>query len=204
MTAQATIEASTTAQKAQTTGQWLTLQEASKISGRSVNALTILINRGKLDRSRKVNGKGHGKWLIHRDSLQKMMEFDLSVNLSTAQESSSHTTAQKGQTGQESSEPSIPLSHYEKKRDEWQEERDRLQAGLLMYRYKFEELDRQMKMLPAPVEIIPAKLSELEAQAAELADNKQTIVRSQETIKALEEALQSERQRSWWDRLWKK
>lgn len=194
MTGQATIEAVTTAQTSQATGQWLTLQEASEISGRSVNALTILINRRKLDRTRKVNGKGHGKWLIHRDSLEKIIDSDLSVDLSTAQTSHDSSSPVKAQTGQESSEPSIPLSHYEKKRDEWTTERDRLQTGLMMYRFKFEELDRQVKLLPAPMEIIPSKLTELE----------QTIQDSQEAIRTLEEALQAERQRSWWERLWKR
>jgi predicted nucleic acid-binding Zn-ribbon protein len=84
----------------------------------------------------------------------------------------------------------LPVEYYERQ----QKERDELVQGLMMYRYKFEELDRQVRLLPAPVETIPVKLAEKD----------QALQRSQEAIKALEEALQREKQRSWWERLWKK
>ena len=201
---------------------WLTLKEASDITGKSINALTLLINRNKLDRVRKVKGKGGGKWLIHKDSLHLLMPDTL---LPCQGEEQDRVNTLSGETGYERVTPSIPLEHYEKKRDEWLTERDRLQAGLLMYRYKFEELDRQIRLLPAPVETVGTLLQDREVKLTELAEkeqalrksrqaitdlseqaatDRQALSKSQETVKALEEALQRERQRSWWDRLWKK
>jgi hypothetical protein len=207
------------------TEQWLTLKEASDVTGKSINALTLLINRNKLDRVRKVKGKGGGKWLIHKDSLHLLMADTLSPCQGARQD---RVNTLSEETEYERVMPSIPLEHYEKKRDEWLTERDRLQTGLLMYRYKFEELDRQIRLLPAPVEAVApllkdreAKLAELEHKEQELreshqanveleaklskaAENEQALTRSQETIKALEEALQNEQQRSWWEKLWRK
>jgi len=202
----------------QSTSQWVTVQEASQITGKSENAIGLLIRRRRLDRVKKVNGNGQGKWLIHRDSLMKYQSTSQSSEKVTDSDQSVRPVSQSVTDLLKSM---IPLEHYEKKRGEWDQERDRLQTGLLMYRYKFEELDRQTRLLPAPLESIPSKLSELEhkeqelresrqaiveleAQLSKAVENEQAIVRSQETIKALEEALQNERQRSWWDRLWKK
>lgn len=178
----------------QSVNEWLTLQEASRITGKSINALTLLISRGKIDRSKKIVGRGKGKWLIHRDS----------IGLTSADDRlKDQDRTEPGQTERSTdrSDPAIPLHYFDSKMKEWTEERDRLQAGLLMYRYKFEELDRQIRLLPAPVESIPSKMTELEQKTAE---KDLALQRSQETIKALEEALQSEKQRSWWDRLWKR
>jgi hypothetical protein len=178
----------------QSTSQWVTVQEASEITGKSENAIGILIRRRRLDRVKKVNGTGQGKWLIHRDSLIKFQSTSQSPEKATENDQSVRPVSQSVTDLLKSM---IPLEHYEKKRDEWDQERDRLQAGLMMYRYKFEELERQTRLLPAPLEIIPTKLEELEQKD-------QALIKSQETVKALEEALQRERQRSWWDRLWKK
>ncbi|MGV8027388.1 MAG: hypothetical protein AB2L18_12610 [Anaerolineaceae bacterium] len=178
----------------QSVNEWLTLQEASHITGKSINALTLLISRGKIDRSKKIAGRGKGKWLIHKDSIGLISPDDRLKD---------QDRTEPGQTERltDRSDPVIPLNYFDSKMKEWTEERDRLQAGLLMYRYKFEELDRQIRLLPAPVESIPSKITELEQKTAE---KDQALQRSQETIKALEEALQSEKQRSWWDRLWKR
>lgn len=49
---------------------WLTLQEASKVIGKSENAIRLLISRKRRNvRTMKVNGKGRGYWIIHRDSI---------------------------------------------------------------------------------------------------------------------------------------
>ncbi len=152
---------------------WITIKEASDISGRSVNAIRLLIHRGKIGKIKKVKGKGRGEWLVHRDSLSQIIDSDItgemseisadvssdrSDNLTTRDHSPDITT----QTYNDHSKPMIPLEYYDSRRDEWMLERDRLLQGLMMYRYKFEELDRQLKMLPAPPEFVKAKLDELE------------------------------------------
>lgn len=168
------------------TEQWLTLKEASDITGKSINALTLLINRNKIDRVRKVKGKGGGKWLVHRDSLHLLMAENLLLCQSTGQD---RVNTLSEETGYERVTPSIPLEHYEKKRDEWLTERDRLQTGLMMYRYKFEEMEHQMRLLPAPPEVVTSKLTELEEKAAALAQAQVILQQAQETQKQYEEAV---------------
>jgi len=178
--------------------KWLSLKEASKMTGKSVNALRLLVNRKRFDMVKRVEGNGFSQWMIHHDSLVKTCGDDMGSTsdsdkgLSGGSQSAVMNTCQVN---------TVTLEHYDQQREKWLEERDKLQAGLMMYQYKFEELDRQIRLLPAPVESIPSKLAELEAQTAE---DRQALTRSQETIKALEEALQNERSRSWWQKLWGK
>ena len=61
---------------------------------------------------------------------------------------------------------SIPLDHYEQKQKEWSLERDRLIQGILLYRYRNEELSNKMKALPAPPEYMKTRVLELEKQVA--------------------------------------
>lgn len=180
---------------------WLSLRQASDMTGKSINALRILVNRRRFDMVKREERNGRTYWLIHRDSLVKTCGNDMGGTYPRQEHVGQHV-ADTCQVN------TITFDAYEEKRSEWQKERDELQAGLLMYRYKFEELDRQTRLLPAPLESIPSKLAELETKSAEstaqAAEDKQALARSQETVKALEEALQRERQRTWWDRLWKK
>lgn len=74
----------------------------------------------------------------------------------------------------------LPLEYYEKQ----QKERDQALQGLMMYRYKFEEAERQLKLLPAPVEMVNSRLEELERQ-----------------LQKKELELQRERSLPWWKRL---
>ncbi len=67
-----------------------------------------------------------------------------------------------------------------------QKERDSLMQGLMMYRYKYEELDRQVKVLPAPPEIVTRELNE---KAAALARAEKILVEAQETQQRYAEAL---------------
>lgn len=170
--------------------KWLTIGEVSERTGKSTAAVRMWIKRrtikGEQVRVKKERGKHCESWLIHSSEIADL----------TRRDSAESSGERKGEFVN-----IISLDRYEAMRKELENEREQALQGLMMYRYKFEELDRQVKMLPAPVEIIPARLTELEKRATE---NEQALTRSQETIKALEEALQSERQRSWWDRLWKR
>lgn len=71
---------------------------------------------------------------------------------------------------------SIPIYYHDQKLKEWQQERDNLMQGLMMYRYKFEELDRQVKMLPAPPEYVKSKIDELEKHLQEEARARSIVV----------------------------
>jgi hypothetical protein len=148
--------------------EWITLKEASKITGRSIQALRLLINRKKIDKVKKVQDNGPGYWLIHKDALGQISMISMG-DKDTYQENISHTYQVASQV------ISIPIEYYEQQ----QKERDQLQAGLMMYRYKFEELDKQMKLLPAPVEIVSTKLKEQEAM---IQTKDQALSRAQEIL----------------------
>jgi len=166
--------------------QWLTLTDASALTGKSIHSLRMMIRRNKLTHVKKVRGKRGEEWVVHRDAIHDagLPEQDVTT-VTHVNDEPENSPASKGEHV-----ITLPVEYYERQ----QKERDELVQGLMMYRYKFEELDRQVRLLPAPVETIPVKLAEKD----------QALQRSQETIKALEEALQREKQRSWWDRLWKK
>lgn len=176
-----------------TDDKWLTLREASKITGKSINALRLLISRHKLTRVKKAHDNNGSYWMIHKDEVDR-----------ACQDMNPHSQPCQSAGSQDMEGAMIPLLYHDSKQREWTEERDQLQAGLLMYRYKFEELDRQIRLLPAPVEAVSTLLQDRETKLSELAEKEQELRDSRQAVKALEEALQAERQRSWWDRLWKR
>jgi len=163
--------------------EWLTIKEASRITGKSINALTILVNRRKVDRIRKVEGK----WLIHKDSIATLSMLDRATGTTDSPTGSDSMSTLSGPTGSDSTGVIIPLEHYEKKRDEWLTERDRLQAGLMMYRYKFEEIEHKMRLLPAPPEMVAR---ELEDKAAALVQAEKILDEAKETQKTYAEAME--------------
>jgi hypothetical protein len=166
---------------------WLSIKEASSISGRSVNSLNLLVNRHRIDKVKMIEGK----WHIHRDSLVSLCQV-------TSATRSDIPGSMSGSTCSDIVTPSVPLEHYEKKRTEWDNERDKLQAGLMMYRWKYEELEQKIRLLPAPVEVVSSKLTELEEA---LQEERSTKEEAQAAITRLEKALETERSRSWWKRL---
>jgi hypothetical protein len=157
--------------------EWLTIKEASKITGRSVNALNLLVNRQRVDKIKKIDGK----WHIHRDSLITLCqprESDIAETRLDIQSIMSEAVSP------DIAIPMIPLEHYEKKREVWDIERDKLHAGLMMYRYKFEEAERQLKLLPAPAEIVTTKMQE---QDAALQEKEIALARAQEILQKARE-----------------
>jgi hypothetical protein len=150
-------------------GQWVTLQEASEITGKSINALRLLVKRKKFDHIKKVTGKGHGYWLIRKDSIAEAV----------IQDQSSDQTTQCDWSDRTIQPVMIPLERYEA-------ERDRLMQGMMMYRYKFEELDRQVKLLPAPPDMMSRELQE---KAAALAQAEKILNEAKEAQKHHTEAM---------------
>ncbi len=204
--------------------EWITLKEASKLTGRSIQALRLLINRKRIDKVKKMQVSGPGYWVIHRDAIPmiSMISMDDKIDKDTYQ----HTLSDTYQATYQDTyhHVIIPSEVYERQ----QKEHDNMLQGLMMYRYKFEELERQTKLLPAPLEIIPSKLDELEEKAAALALAENIIQQAQVTQKQYEEALaqlnlklqeeehakeafriqwelsQAELKRPWWQKLWKR
>jgi hypothetical protein len=147
---------------------WMNLKEASLATGRSINSLRLLINRKKIDKVKKVRDNGPGYWLIHREAMSQISMIDMADN-------DTHHVVMSD-THQPIMSPSsqvisIPSEVYIQQ----QKEHDNLLQGMMMYRYKFEEMERQLRLLPAPVETIVPRLSELEQQAAQVPELQQTL-----------------------------
>jgi hypothetical protein len=156
-------------------GQWLTLQEASDATGRSVNALRMMIKRKKLSRVLKTRGKRGEEWVIHQETVHDLGQVDLGQT-KVLDQGGQNDLGQSGQT------IIIPAELYVQQ----QKERDQAVQGLIMYRYKFEELDRQLRMLPAPPEVMTSKLQEMEQdrqQKAEALAQAQKILRQAQEVK---------------------
>jgi len=194
--------------------KWLSLKEASKITGKSINALRILVNRKRFDMVKRTEENGHSQWMIHYDSLVKTCSHDM-VATSTCHE------VVNGHVGANT----ITIEHYEQQRERWMKERDELQTGFMMYRYKFEEQERQLRLLPAPPEMVAR---ELEEKAAALAQAEKILEEAKETQRHYQEAMeqlraklqeeehareayriqwesaQAELSRPWWQKIWRK
>lgn len=169
------------------TSTWLTFAELGALTGKTSSAVRMWVKRrtskGEHVQVKKERGK-HGEiWYIHSSEVSAFGERE-----------GVHVQGEREPLTQGERVNTITIEYYDAQRKIWERERDELSAGLMMYRYKFEEMERQIRLLPAPPEVVVSKLTE----------NEQTLHSAQETIKALEEALQSERQRSWWERLWKR
>jgi len=158
--------------------KWLTIGEVSEQTGKSTAAVRMWIKRrttkGEHVRVKKERGRHCESWLIHSSEIGDL-------------------------TGREQAESSgermpelvniISLDRYEAMRKELENEREQAMQGLMMYRYKFEELDRQVRLLPAPPEVMATKLSEFEEKAAALAQAQMIIQQAQETQKDYEETM---------------
>lgn len=182
------------------TDEWLTLREAAKITGKSVNALRLLIGRHRLKKVKKAHDNQGVYWMIHRDEIDQVCLDNMGPG---------HAPVSHNMVG-----AMIPLSYHDGKQKEWLSERDQLQAGLMMYRYKFEEMERQVKMLPAPAEIsameqeraaalaraqeilseAQGKYQQYEASMAQLAEKLQE---EEQVARALQEQVKH-LQRPWW------
>ncbi len=155
--------------------EWITLDNASKITGKSTGALRLAIQRHKIVRTKKIKDNGREYWVIHRDELQRMCAH-VRNELCAAQDDRTM-----------SDQPcAIPFDLYDRHRREWEDKCAHLEQGLMMYRYKFEELDKQIKMLPAPPEAVS---KELEFKTTALAQAQLILQQAQETQRQYEESM---------------
>jgi len=157
--------------------EWVTLKEASNITGKSLNAIRMLVHRKKIsqDSIKKANDNGRSYWMIHRDALNLIYNSSMSGDIYNSDILQPVTPVICQDSMSDICHDSIPVYYHDQKLKEWQQDRDNLMQGLLMYRYKFEELDRQVKMLPAPPEHVRSKIEELEKHLQEEARAKSLL-----------------------------
>ena len=184
---------------------WLTLQDAGKLMGKNPSAIRMWVKRkiakGEQILIKKKKGKHGDIMLIHSSEIEhvnarvntenKSPSFNGEQNLHNIaiyEDESVNPEPLTGSAQYASIEPEVLtnsehvkgsfiefIEFYDKKRIEWERERDSLMQGLLMYRYKFEEVDRQLKVLPAPPEYVKAKIDELEKNLQEEARAKSLL-----------------------------
>lgn len=189
--------------------EWLTLQEAAQVTGKKPSALRAAILRKKLERVRKETGATGDYWLIHRDELDRLESppgevrsgaFDFckggdrgraieveGIAITCDRSGAIGETGENDFTG-ETLVNLVTIEYYDQQREKWEFERSKLEQGLMMYRYKFEELDQQIKLLPGPV---PAVREELTRQERRIEEAKNVIKAQRDARKQMAEQLQA-------------
>lgn len=182
--------------------EWLTLQEAGKILEKQPSSLRGAIQRGKYDRVKKKRNKNGEYWLIHRDeimneiankdhtivrsnTLKNAAELKLPIDVKryVIDKDSLHREENRDRVlKMDDRMIAVPVDYYEQQ----QKERDQLFQGLVMYRYKFEEADRLMKMLPDSVENV---IEELKRKTEDLEKAKRSIQEANEMKEKYKSAL---------------
>jgi len=162
--------------------EWITLKEASKITGKSVTALRMMIKRKKIDRAKKIRINNREHWHIHKEEVGALSDHDQTVD-----RGDQNTLSRLDQV------ITMPVETYLQQ----QKERDHLVQGMMMYRFKFEELDRKLKLLPAPVEVIAHQVEEQKEALAErermLQDTQAAIQMAEEEKKGILSQLEAEK-----------
>jgi hypothetical protein len=180
---------------------WLTIPELSKITGKKDTALRMWAKRrlraGHREHIRKEHGKTGDKWLVHSSMvnvLRQHVEAQYVLPEQADQVLPDHVEATHSEDklclGNATEHVDlISFETYVEERREWQQERDNLLQGMMMYRYKFEEADRQLKMLPAPVEVVTRDLKEKEDKVQEIEkDREQKTAALTQAQKILQQA----------------
>ncbi len=186
---------------------WLTFAELGALTGKTSSAVRMWVKRrtakGEHVQVKKERGKHGEVWYIHSSEVSSFSERE---GAPVQGEREPLTQGERVNT--------ITVEYYDAQRKIWERERDELSSGLMMYRYKFEELERQVRLLPAPPEVVTSKLIEMEQKLSELDEKELALSYSQQAINDLETELrtkcnalneldaelQHERSLNWWKR----
>jgi hypothetical protein len=177
--------------------EWVALKEAGKSAGKSIHSLRLLIQRGRMEKMRRqrVGGNGYGE--IHEEAPDVRSTEGAGI-MRPSQVSSSPFPETLSVPSQMIS---LPVEYFEQQ----QKERESLAQGLMMYRYKFELAEKELRLLPAPAESVTSKIRALEETvAADVAYREQlieTLQEQEEQIMGLEAELQ-QAQLPWWKKIW--
>jgi hypothetical protein len=197
---------------------WYTLQEASRLTGKTPSSLRRLIQRKVIERVKKEHSKHGEHWLIHKEEL-------IPQGVHNAFDEQGYVQGVHIERVEGVHANVINFETYDQHRREWEQKCSQLEQGVMMYRYKYEELDRQVKLLPAPPELMT---KELEEKAQALAQAEMIVEEAKEKQKQYTEAMeqlkaklqeeeyakeayriqwelaQAEMNRPWWQKIWRK
>jgi hypothetical protein len=160
--------------------EWLSLKDAGKEAGISAAAVRMWIisrmTKGDYVEIRKEPGKYRETWYIHSSEMKALRETH-AASLPGLQEACTQGDIVN----------LVSLDRYEAMRRDLEIERDRALQGLMMYRYKFEELDQKMKLLPAPADVVAAELERKDAKVRELEEDQKrkvaAIIKAQQILR---------------------
>jgi hypothetical protein len=136
--------------------EWVSLKEASSLTGKSMTALRVMIKRGKGIRAKKIQDNNREYWFIHRDELKELR----SASHFSGDDHDEYDHDEPRAVPHSGEVMSMMYDMLERQRKEMTRERDQILQGLMMYRYKYEELDRQVKALPAPPDEMSAEIKQ--------------------------------------------
>jgi hypothetical protein len=142
--------------------EWVALKEAGKSAGKSIHSLRLLIQRGRMEKMRRQRMNGDESPEESGDRYGEIREDTMNVK-SPEQAGIMRPSQVSGSLFHETlSAPSqmisLPVEYFEQQ----QKERESLAQGLMMYRYKFEQAEKQLRLLPAPAESVTSKIRGLE------------------------------------------
>lgn len=184
--------------------KWFTLQEASRVTGLNTFTIRKRIKTGKL-MGKKVNQKNKEVWFVSCDSIKDCAKVD-------GERLNSKVNDEPGSELVHDELVDEPMMNHNSHMDLLLQEKDERigelvhHKGILEHLLKeFQErmialeaerndLHQKIRLLPAPVEVMPAILKEKEAKFSEL----------EAELLATKSALENERSRSWWQKLWRK
>jgi len=187
--------------------KWLTLQEASRLTGLNTFTIRKRIKSGKLS-GKKVNQKGKEVWFVSVDDIRFCEKVDNErlkskvydehngepVNDELVNEPMINLNNHSTLLLQEKDERIHELVHHKGILEHLLKD---FQVRMMSLEAERNELDRQVKLLPAPIDQVAMKLQEADLKEQALMDSREAIAR-------LEEELRQERTLPWWKKMFKK
>jgi excisionase family DNA binding protein len=169
----------------------VTVKEAASMLNVSERTIWKYVQRRTLKASRKFSEGRKPKVMVFQDSISELLRSrsdTLIIEGSMNNSKQGQDTSGKVQNAS-GIKASIPLEHYEEQRSRWLQERDQMQAGLMMYRHKYEEAEQKLRLLPAPPEIILPRLSDLEQKETALVQAQKILKQAQEVKERYKESI---------------
>jgi hypothetical protein len=156
---------------------WIPMNDVCMMTGKSSEEIRAIVERGSGIQAKKVIDNDHELWLIHKDTVKRINDGDIDSLCCQYLEGAEKKRASSSLDDQVIG---IVTEVYEKQRKELMRERDQALQGLMMYRYKYEELDRQFRLLPAPPDMVKSRMEDLKRSQQE---KDEALVRAQEILK---------------------
>jgi hypothetical protein len=184
--------------------EWFTLQEASRVTGLNTFTIRKRIKTGKL-MGKKVNQKNKEVWFVSCDSIKNCAKVDgerLKGKVNDEPDSELVNDEPVNEPGvNHNSHIDLLLREKDERIGELVHHKDILEHLLKEFQERMialeaerNDLNQKIKLLPAPVEAMPAILQEKEANFSKM----------EAELLATKKALENERSRSWWQKLWGK